>query len=544
MKRPRKVRAFNRVQPRMTEEDQRRQQFISPSKHKLNPYLMMHFTRTEQYTAGTAVPPWGTSIVYMNGLNSTAAFGVPSITAAAACDTYYSGVSLLLPFAGTNGSTTFTDYSISPKTITANGNAQISTAQSKFGGTSGYFDGTGDYLLVTDDGFFDFGTGDFTVEAWVYVTTFVSGGNSVVAGRGPTNGDWMLAIRSNTEISWGRNIVAWDATTTGITLNTNTWYHIAVSRTSSVLKIFVNGSQYYSASNTQAYDINNSTLAVGGRQSTSGSSTIGEFFNGYIDDLRITKGIGRYTSNFTAPSSSFVATDCYTCDVYYNSTSLILPMDGANGSTTFTDSSPSPKTVTRNGNTQISTTQSKFGGASAYFDGTGDYLTVPYTTAAFDWWTTDFTLEYWVYANDLSTFSFNNGINVVSVVIGNAEAAGGTNYWSFGPISTGVIRFYYFNGSQNIVSSTQTISINTWNHVALVKNSSGINIFVNGVGLASPVAVSGTPQSSASFPLIMGQINNRSINGYIDDVRITKGVARYTSDFTVPTSANPTIVCT
>jgi len=317
VKRPRKVRAFNRVQPQMTEEDQRRQQFISPSKHKLNPYLMMHFTRTEQYIAGSAIPPWGTPIVYMNGLNSTAAFGVPSITAAAACD------------------------------------------------------------------------------------------------------------------------------------------------------------------------------------------------------------------------------------IYYNSTSLILPMNGANGSTTFTDSSPSPKTVTRNGNTQISTTQSKFGGASAYFDGTGDYLTIPYTTVAFDWWTTDFTLEYWVYANDLSTFSFSNGTNVVSVAIANAEpGAPGVNYWSFGPISTGVIRFYYFTGSQNVVSSTQTISINTWNHVALVKNSSGINIFVNGVGLASPVAISGTPQSSASYPLIMGQINNRSMNGYIDDVRITKGVARYTSNFTVPTSANPTVVCT
>jgi len=82
-------------------------------------------------------------------------------------DTYYSNVSLLLHCDGSNGSTTFTDNSPSPKTVTANGNASVSTAQSKFGGASAVFDGTGDYLSLDGSSGFAFGTGDFTIEFWL-----------------------------------------------------------------------------------------------------------------------------------------------------------------------------------------------------------------------------------------------------------------------------------------------------------------------------------------------------------------------------------------
>ena len=85
-------------------------------------------------------------------------------------DASYSSVSLLLHGNGINGSTTITDNSPSPKTVTAVGNAQISTAQSKFGGGSIAFDGTGDYLTTPNNSDYQFGTSDFTVECWINTT--------------------------------------------------------------------------------------------------------------------------------------------------------------------------------------------------------------------------------------------------------------------------------------------------------------------------------------------------------------------------------------
>jgi hypothetical protein len=219
-------------------------------------------------------------------------------------------------------------------------------------------------------------------------------------------------------------------------------------------------------------------------------------------------------------------------DPDYSSVSLLLHMDGANGSTTFTDSSATPKTLTRFGNTQISTAQSQFGGASAYFDGTGDYLTVPYTTAAFDWWTGDCTIECWVYASSFATWHWTDGINLPSL-IGNLSVSSMTDYWSFGVVSGNFIKFHYFTGSSRQVTSTNTVTVDQWNHIAMTKSGTTIRLFVNGVEGAS-ATVTGTPQSSTSVPLAIGQSNNRSITGYVDELRITKGVARYTANFTPP----------
>ena len=186
------------------------------------------------------------------------------------------------------------------------GNVQISTSVKKYGTGSIYFDGNGDYLKITEtESIFDFGTGDFTVEAWIYVTSFVTDKGSIASGAGPTNGDWMFAIRSTTQLSWGRNHIVWDVTTSGFTFSVNTWYHVAACRSGTTLRIFVNGTAYATATNSQSYNIQGGNFAIGARQLSTGTLSYGEFFTGYIDDLRITKGIARYTSNFTPPSSSF-----------------------------------------------------------------------------------------------------------------------------------------------------------------------------------------------------------------------------------------------
>jgi hypothetical protein len=245
---------------------------------------------------------------------------------------------------------------------------------------------------------------------------------------------------------------------------------------------------------------------------------------GGLLDQTTTSIDGEYSIGLSSPDDSF------------GSVQLLLKMDGANESTTFTDSSGTPKIITRFGNTQISTAQSKFGGASAYFDGTGDYLTVPYTTAAFDWWTEDFTLECWVYAASFSSWNIPSS---PPALIGNLDQHGsGVNYWSFGPTNTGFLQFHFFSGSSNFRTTTNQLTTGQWNHIAMTKSGATIRLFVNGVvGLTT--TLSSTPQSSTSYPLVIGQYNSYSIDGYVDELRITKGVARYTANFTPTTEPFP-----
>ena len=237
-------------------------------------------------------------------------------------DTYlYTNTVLLLKGDGTNGSTTILDSSKvagSPKTVTAFGNAQISTAQSKFGGASIAFDGTGDYATVPVSTDFEFGTGDFTVEGWINVSSFASSNSEVnfaSLGRGANGGGgpfglvtcgWLVRIRS-TQFSFYR----FDGSTEtellrNFTFSTGVWYHIAVSRIGSSLRLFVDGSQQGAEfTNSILYD----RIGSGGSQDLHigrvlfGGDTF--FLNGYIDYLRITKGIARYTANFTPPTAAF-----------------------------------------------------------------------------------------------------------------------------------------------------------------------------------------------------------------------------------------------
>jgi hypothetical protein len=207
-------------------------------------------------------------------------------------DPYFANVSLLLRGDGTNGSTTIIDGSSSPKTVTAFGNAQISTAQSKFGGTSIAFDGTGDYLTVASDAAFVFGTGDFTIELWIKTTDTVGGLVTKIAGG---SGNWDLVLNvSNVYFQnqyFAVNLYNRNATT----ILDNNWHHLAVCRSGTSHRCFFDGVQ-------QGSTVTDSNNYNGTGDLRIGSDGYGDF-NGYIDDLRITKGVARYTTTFTPPGA-------------------------------------------------------------------------------------------------------------------------------------------------------------------------------------------------------------------------------------------------
>jgi hypothetical protein len=206
-------------------------------------------------------------------------------------DAYYENVSLLLPMNGADGGTEFIDYSPNQKTVTAYGNAHTETDQSKYYGSSGYFDGSGDYLIAQYSTDFVFGTGDFTIEFWVYR---VGSGLQILIDFRPNNGAFPLIYLD------GSNTILFYANTsnmiTGGTLAANSWIHVALSRASGNTKMFIDGTQ---AGSTWADSTNYSVNSSGPRICKSFDNY---YFNGYLQDLRITKGVARYTSNFTPPA--------------------------------------------------------------------------------------------------------------------------------------------------------------------------------------------------------------------------------------------------
>ena len=221
-------------------------------------------------------------------------------------DAYWDSVVLACHFDGTNGSTTFTDEK--GHTLTAYGNAQVSTAQSKFGGSSAYFDGTGDYLTAADNADFALGAGDFTVEAFVYVTSFAN--SPVIVDTRQTAGGAGAAFYLNTSGQPTYFVAAADRLTSVTAIAQNTWTHVAFVRASGVTKIYIGGVAT-GTTYSDTLSITEYGLTVGATIDYR-SAASGYHFQGYIDNLRITKGVARYTANFTPPAAAFLGAETLT----------------------------------------------------------------------------------------------------------------------------------------------------------------------------------------------------------------------------------------
>jgi len=231
-----------------------------------------------------------------------------------------------------------------------------------------------------------------------------------------------------------------------------------------------------------------------------------------------------YTPGKLVLRKDSVATDPNVLDLNFTNVSLLLHGDGTNGSTTITDSSLTPKTVTAVGNAQISTAQSKFGGSSLLFDGTGDRLTTP-SDSAFTFGSDNFTVEAWVYETARPAFS-------TIIEIGAHLGASGIIFLTNnGGNLAGVYSASFF-------ALTPTGSLAAWNHYAWVRSGNFIQTYVNGVGGTAASFTNNLTSTTVTIGSQSGGGPNYDLNGYIDDLRITKG-ARYTAAFTPPTTPFP-----
>jgi hypothetical protein len=392
-------------------------------------------------------------------------------------------------------------------------------------GGSATFDGNGDYLTAPAAINYSLGTGDFTVEAWVYLNGYNTTSYQwacFVSTRQPQAGlagSWGLFIRGTSgnvgRIGFGEITVSPLITINSASLlPLYSWHHIAVTRSSSSLKIFINGVLESTITDATNYNSTTYPLTIATAYDPGATGDI----NGYISNLRVVKGTALYSSNFTVPTSPLAAV-----------TNTLFLMKCENAGVYDLTAKNNIYTVD---NAQISTANKKYGTGSMYFDGTNDMLSIPYSQLN-NLGTGDFTLECWFKATSvpvlhqalISSYA-NNSVGSWAIKLRNT--------------STDVLGFAYFDSTwRDVNTSISVMSDLAWHHVAVVRSSSTLTIYVDGVNkgsFACSAALTG-----GGNPLTIAYIGNDNTYTpcYVDDVRITKGIARYTANFTPPALTLP-----
>jgi len=420
----------------------------------------------------------------------------------------------------------FVDNSASPLTITLTGTPSVQ-AFSPFApqfqytatgtGGSGYFDGGSDYLSASYNSAFAF-TGDFTIECWVYWSAHGSSAGLLVnmQSSGATPAGWQVCFGGtgdniNFEITGSYPLIQ-----SSSTLPKNAWTHVAVVRSGSAtnnIKMYFNGVVVAQGTNTSTIDSTNASFYAGTERSITG------FLTGYISGARIVKGTAVYTAAFTPPTAPPTA---------ITNTNLLL---------NFTNAGILDGTMKNNletvGNAQVSTSVVKYGSGSMYFDGTGDYLIAP-NSQGYAFQSGNFTVEMWVYPTTVS---------VTQYLFDTRDPASATSAGVQWGVSSSAKFFVYVGTTTVIFPSTTSLVANTWTHLALVKNGSTWTIYINGVADATTgtnsTALTQTFLTIATNSAQRNTSTTDKLNGYIDDLRVTTGIARYTQNFIPPSVALP-----
>jgi hypothetical protein len=372
-------------------------------------------------------------------------------------------------------------------------------------GGSVYFDGTGDYLVASNNTD-TFGTGDFTLEGWIYRTATGATWQSIVSQR---NG----ASTSVNEFVWGMHnsgymyfyTGAHVASTAAGVIKLNQWHHIAFTRSGSTLRQFVDGIQQVSG--TSSNNLTYGPMSIGNNNGGS------ELLTAFLSDIKTTKGTAFYTSNFTPPTEPI------------SSANSLLHIKGTDASIIDKSQGANLKLF---GTTTGSTGQVRTGDwantKTMYFDGNSDYITIP-NNELYGFGTGDWTIETWLYCT--KTGGFN--------AIFDTRVGSGTQSGNFGIGMYNTGRVQLFSGGI-FYYPTNTLSFNTWQHFAVVKNSGTTTMYFNGTAASS--TYSDSRDYGSSQPVQIGKDDTASnyFGGYMQDFRITKDLARYAANFTPPSA--------
>ena len=422
----------------------------------------------------------------------------------------------LMKATGTGNNNTFLDGSTNNYTITRVGDTeQHAFSPFRSGGYSVELDGTGDYLSLASNSDFGLGNGSWTVECWYYLTSSVASANIYLFDFGSNglrvqlyNGTFYFITSANDQIT---------QTVAGLTHNQ--WHHFAGVRNGNTVTLYVNGVSHGTVSTSE--NMAATTLRIGAY----GGHNTNYTFPGYITDFRIVKGTAVYTSYFSPPTERLTA---------ITNTKLLI---GGNG---FRDASSNTHAVTANGNTAISafSPYNESGaydaateGGSALFDGNGDALRTQ-SSSNLQLGSGNYTIEYWMKATNFDSTGnvFDNrdaGVN--NSIITNTNTSGQHRLW--------------YPGGYRITSTT-TMSANSWYHIAIVRNSGVVKMYIDGV--AESQTWSTTTNFTGQTVTLGTEVDGASspFHGYISNVRIVVGTAVYTSNGTAPTSISTAVANT
>jgi hypothetical protein len=461
------------------------------------------------------------SSLYINGYISNLRVSTVARTIATPTTAYTNDANTALLTAQSNR---FIDNSSSPITLTVTGsptvvafspfNPTASWSAATYGG-SGYFDGSGDYLSIADNDAFALGSNDWTIECWVYVSSLSSQGfvAQVASNGADASIGFVLGINASGYPYVASYINgAYTAATASTAIVVNQWNHIAGSRASGTMGVFLNGSRLASTAVSGSSVNSTATVTVGA--SNSGASAL---TTGYIANARIVNGTAVYSgTTYTVPTAPLTA---------ITNTSLLL--NCTNAGIYDATSKNDLETV---GNAQISNTTAKWGSTSIKFDGTGDWLLnqspIPPTTFG----SGDFSIEMWIYATTSGTqrWLFDGRIATP------ADGAYPAIY-----ITSGNVLVYYVSAAARITGTT-TITTNTWHFVQVIRTSGTTKMYLNGTQEGSNYTDSTVYANPGVSRPIIGAATNlvQPFTGYIQDLRVTTGYARPT---TTPTAAFPTL---
>ena len=402
-----------------------------------------------------------------------------------------------LPLVGSNGDVSASIACTSTtKTITAS-NTTLSSEQSNFYNESIYFDDTADEYISFPGAVF---SGEFCVEFWYYANALATNNGTVSV---PLSGDTLDQFQVGHTSSNGIEFY-FDGSLRAQSgaIGLDKWYHIALTRDSSnVIKLYVDGIQ---KGNTPTVSTSETvTTFYLGVQYRSGDADFHRT-NGYIQDFRIYNGTVKYSSNFVVPSTS----------------PSVLPdtPSGVSGSSKLT----------------------KITEGAVSFDGSNDYVVTP-ASSDFDFGSGDFTVEAYVRPT--------NATQTDPSVVSLWNFPDSRRSWGIFGNSGGVSAVY--NGSiRGAVSPdgefatrteiTGTLRLNSWNHVAFVRNGNTLNFFIDGVSQGT-ASYTGSVYSNTTDGVMVGAMGDASdgrnhMNAFISNVRIIKGTALYTSNFTPPSA--------
>lgn len=378
-------------------------------------------------------------------------------------------IHLLIHFDGDDAATTYTAET--GQTVTFEGTAQLDVDTKKFGSASLLLDGNSDYVTVPDSANWDFAAGDFTIDCWAYLDEAMGTARCLASFGGgvnnwnTTNGiEWMFSIEANEKLYFGYNDAGSGVncySTEAIDVDAGL-HHFSVIRNGNTLTLRVDG---VTVGTSDMTGVTITSIATPTNLEIGHQIGVGEFWKGWIDEPRISKGVARWVADFTPPVAAY---------------------------------------------------------------GAPSYCTVPDSD---DWNFSigDFTIELWCRFFDITTQDF---MGLVS------QYADANNRWQMYYDKTGGLKLYIKSGSTaKVVISEGSVTgyaVNTQYHIALVRYGNTWTFYREGTAVAT--ATDSVEMPDIAAVLTIGRLVDASsyMAGWIDDVRISKGIARYTANFTAP----------